>query len=85
MKTSAPLKTHHEIHSSPVTATTSRRRATKQVARVSPYTLASIDPRFVEIGLAQLSQISKNDECDTYTDRQSDRQTDREIYRQTGR
>ena len=70
---SAPPKTHHEIHSSPVTATTSRRRATKQVARVSPYTLASIDPRFVEIGLAQLSQISKNDECYTYTDRQTDR------------
>ena len=46
------LKTHHEIHSSPATATTLRRRATKHVPRVSPYSHASIDPGFVEIGLA---------------------------------
>ena len=48
-----PIKTHHEIHSSPATATTSSRRATKHVPRVSPYSHASfIDPGFVEIGLA---------------------------------
>ena len=37
--------------------TTSRRRATKHVQRVSPYSPASIDPGFVEIGLVQLSQL----------------------------
>ena len=58
MNAAAP-KTHHEIHSSPVTATTSRRRATKHVPRVSPYSPASIDPGFVEIGLVQLSQSVK--------------------------
>ena len=54
-------KTHHDIHSSPETATTSIRRATRHVLRVCPYTPASIDPSFVEIGLVQLSQspISK--------------------------
>ena len=55
----AAPKTHHEIHSSPATATTSRRRATKHVPRVSPYSPASIDPEFVEIGLVQLSQSVK--------------------------
>ena len=33
-----------------------RRRATKHVPRVSPYSPASIDPGFVEIGHVQLSQ-----------------------------
>ena len=42
---------------SPATATTSRRRATKHVQRVSPYSLATIDPGLVEIGLVQLSQV----------------------------
>ena len=52
-KKSAPPKTHHEIHSSPATATNSRRRATKQFPRGSPYSHASsIDPVFVEISLA---------------------------------
>ena len=55
----APPKAHHEIHSSPSTATTSRQRATKHVPRVSPHSPASIDPRFVEIGLVQLSQSVK--------------------------
>ena len=55
----AAPKTHHEIHSSPATATTSRRRATKHVPRVSPYSPASIDPGFVEVGLVQLSQSVK--------------------------
>ena len=55
----AALKTHHEIHIGPATATTSRRRATKHVPRVSPYSPASIDPGFVEIGLVQLSQSVK--------------------------
>ena len=58
-KNSAAPKTHHEIHSSPATATPSRRRATKHVPRVSPYLLASIDPGFVEIGLVELSQSVK--------------------------
>ena len=59
-KNPAPPKTHNEIHSSPATATTSRRRATKHVPRVSPYSPASsIDTGFVEIGLAQLSQSVK--------------------------
>ena len=49
------LKKHttEYIHSSPATATTSRRRATKHVPRVSLYSHASfIHPGFVEIGLA---------------------------------
>ena len=52
----AAPKTHHEIYSSPATATTSRRRASKHVPRVSQYSPASIDLGFVEIGLAQFSQ-----------------------------
>ena len=63
------LKTHHEIHGSPATATSSRLRATKHVARVSPCLHASIDPGFVEIDLAQLSQSVKTtrleDTCTT--------------------
>ena len=53
-KSHQTLKKHtmKYIHSSPSTATTSRRRATKQVQRVSSYSLASIDLGFVEIGLA---------------------------------
>ena len=66
-------KTPHEIHSSPATATTTRRRATKHVPRVSPYSPALIDPGFVKIGLGAAVAISKNDECYTYT--QTDRQT----------
>ena len=54
-----PPETHHEIHSSPETATNSRRCATKHVPRVSPYSPASIEPAFVEIGLVQLSQTVK--------------------------
>ena len=58
-KNPAAPKTHHEIHSSPATTTTSRRHATKHVPCVSPYSPASIDPGFVEIGLVQLSQSVK--------------------------
>ena len=58
-KKSAPPKTHHEIHSSPATASNSRQHARKRVPRVSPYSLASIDPGFVEIGHVQLSQSVK--------------------------
>ena len=68
----AAPKTHHEIHSSPATATTSRRRVTKHVPHVSPYSPASIDPGFVEIGLVQLSQSVKTTNV-THT--QTDRQT----------
>ena len=72
---SAPPKTHHEIHSSAATATTSRRSATKHVPRVSPYSPASIDPGFVVIGLVQLSQSVKTTNV---THRQAGRQTDRQ-------
>ena len=66
-------KTNHEIHSSPATATASRRHETKHVPRVSLYSPASIDPGFVEIGLVQTAlAIRNNDECYTYTDRQTD-------------
>ena len=58
-KKSAPPKTHHEIHSSPATASNSRRHARKHVPRVSPYSPAFIDPGCVEIGLVQLSQSVK--------------------------
>ena len=40
----AAPKTQRGIHSSPATAITSRRRATKHVPLVSAYTLASVDP-----------------------------------------
>ena len=54
-----PQPKHHEIHSSPATASNSRWHARKHVTRVSPYSPASIDPGFVEIGLVQLSQSVK--------------------------
>ena len=66
----AALKTHHEIYSSPATATTSRRRATKHVPRVSPYSPASIDPGCVKIGLVQLSQSVRMTNV-THTHRQT--------------
>ena len=51
----AAPKTHHEIQSSPAIATTSRRRAVKQVSLVSQYShSSSIDPGLVEIGLASI-------------------------------
>ena len=56
IKKSPPPKPHHEIHTSPATATTSGWGATKHVPRVSPYSPASIDIGFVEIGSVQLSQ-----------------------------
>ena len=52
-----PPKTHHDIHSSPTTATTPRRRATKHVPRISTYSPTSIDPGFVEIVFVQLSRL----------------------------
>ena len=58
-KTSAPPKTHHEIHGSPATASNSRRHARKHVPRINPYSPASIDPEFVELGLVKLSQSAK--------------------------
>ena len=66
-KKSTPSKTHHGIYSSLATATNSRRRATKHVPRVSPYSPASIDPVFVEIGLVQLSQSVKRRMLHTLT------------------
>ena len=67
-KKSAPPKTHHDIHSSPATATTSRRHVMKQVLRVRPHSPASIDPEFVEISLVQLSKSVKTLNV-THTDR----------------
>ena len=58
-KIRSPTQTHHEIHSSPATASNSRRHVRKHVTSVSPYRPASIDPGFVEIGLVQLSQSVK--------------------------
>ena len=85
--TAAP-KTHNKNHSSPATATTSGRLAMKHVPRVSPYSPASIDPGFVEIGLVQLSQSVKTTKI-SHTHRrihrQIDRQTDRQTYRHTDR
>ena len=81
----APPKTRHEIHSSPATVTTLRRSAMKHVPRFSPYSPASIDPGFVEIGLVQLSQsVKTTNVTHTHkTDRPTDRQTDRQRNRQT--
>ena len=58
-KKSTPPTKHHVSRSSPATATISRRRAKKHVPRVSPYSPASIDTGFVEIGIVQLSQSAK--------------------------
>ena len=55
--TKDPPRPHHDIHSSPATATISRLRATKHVPRVSPSSPAPIDPGFVEIGFVQLSEL----------------------------
>ena len=55
----SPPKTHRETHISPATATNSRRCAKKSIPRVSPYSPASIDPGFVQIGLVQFSQSVK--------------------------
>ena len=72
-KKSAPLKTHHEIYSTPATASNSRRHVRKQAPCVSPYPLASIDPRFVEFGLVKLSQSVKTTKLThTLTDTQTD-------------
>ena len=67
-----PPKTHHEIHSSPATASNSRQRTKKHVPRVSPYSPASVDPGFVEIGLVQLSQSVKTKNV-THTLTQTDK------------
>ena len=56
------------------TATTLRRRATKHVPRVRPYSPASIDPGFVEIGLVQLSQSAKRRMLQIHPDRHTDGQ-----------
>ena len=65
----APPKTHHEIHSRPATATNLRRRAAKHVPRVCPHSPASIDARFVKIGLVQLSQsVNTTNVTHTLTD-----------------
>ena len=72
-------QTHHEIHSSPATATTSRRRATKHVPHVNPCSPASIDPRLVEIGLVQISQSITRRMLHIHREinRQADRPADR--------
>ena len=73
---SAPPETHHEIHSSPATASNSRRHARAYVPRVSPYSPVSIDPEFMEIGLVKLSQSAKTTNVThTLTDTQTDGQT----------
>ena len=59
MKKSGPPRTRNDIHSSPATGTTSRRRAIKHVPRRRPHSADSIDPGVVEIGLVQLSQSVK--------------------------
>ena len=65
---------HHEIHSSSATATSSRRLDKKFVPRVSPYSRASAEPEFVEIGLIQLSQsVNPTNVTHTHkTDREKD-------------
>ena len=78
----AAPKTHHEIHSSPATATISRRRAAKHIPRVSPYLPASIDPGFAEIGFARLSHSVKatNVSHTQYTDRYPDKLNNGSLY-----
>ena len=69
----APPKTHHKIHSRAATATNPRRRAAKHVPRVTPHSLASIDPGFVQIVLVELSQFVKTSiVAHTLTDTQTE-------------
>ena len=70
-ETFAPPKTQIKIHSSPATATTSRRRPKKHVPRVTRFSPASIDPGFMEIGLVQLPQSVKTTNV-AHTPRQTD-------------
>ena len=78
---SAPPKTRHEIHSSPATATNSRRRATKHVSRASPYSPACLDLGFVEIGLVQRSQsVKATNVTHTQTDGQRDQLNNGTLY-----
>ena len=72
-----PAQTHRHIHSSPATATNSRRRAMRHVPRISPYSPASIGPGFAEIGLVQLSQSVRTTNV-THTLADTDRRTDRQ-------
>ena len=75
----AAPKTHHDIHSSPATAITSRRRAIKHVPRVSQYSPASIDPGFVEIDRVQLSHsVKMTNVIRLHIDRRTDMQIDRQ-------
>ena len=72
-KNPAPPKTHHETHIKPATATNSTQIATNRASRVSPYSPASIDPGFVEIGLVQLSHsVKTTNVTHTLTDTQTD-------------
>ena len=72
---SAPPKTHHEIHSSPATASNSRRHSTKHVPHVRPYSPASIDPGFVELGPVQPSQSVKTKNFTRTHDKRTERLT----------
>ena len=57
---------------SPGTATNSRRLATKHIPRVSSYSPDFIDPRFVEIGVVQLSRsVKTTNVTHTHTHRQT--------------
>ena len=75
---SAPPKTRHESHNSPATEGNSRRHAMEHVPRVTPYSPASIDTRFVEIGPVQLSQSVKTTNI-THTRTHAHTHTDRLI------
>ena len=78
-KKNTEKKTNHEIHSSPATASNSRRHARKYVPCINPYSPPSIDPGFVEIGLVQLAQsVKTTNDTHAHTDRHTDRQTDRQ-------
>ena len=62
----APKK-HHEILNRPATVITSRRRATKRVPRVSPYSHESNISRVCGNWPRTALEISKKHECYTYT------------------
>ena len=79
--TKTKTKTKKTPHPKHTTKSTAARRprpprdGMKHVPRVSPYSLASMDPGFVEIGLVQLSQSVKTTNVTyTYTE-QRNRQT----------
>ena len=76
-KKSPPPKTHHDIESSPSTATASRQRVTKRYPLIARFHISRVCANRPRTALA----MGENDDCYTYTDRHTDGKTNRQTYR----